>query len=104
MRGVPRGVGREGVVVVEQPGVPLRFDWRWNVLKALMVPWFVLARWRIRVEGLEHVPSQGGAVIAFNHHSYADASCSPGASCTRGSDRCATWRSVRRVRGAGSAG
>jgi len=61
------------VVVVKQAGVPLRFDWRWQVLKALIVPWFVLARWRIRVEGKEHVPQQGGAVIAFNHHSYADA-------------------------------
>jgi len=59
--------------VVKQAGVPLRFDWRWRVLKALIIPWFVLARWRIRVEGLEHVPAQGGAVIAFNHHSYADA-------------------------------
>ena len=59
--------------MVKQPGVPLRFDWRWELLKALIIPWFRLAGWRIRVEGLEHVPSQGGAVIAFNHHSYADA-------------------------------
>lgn len=58
---------------MKQPGVPLRFDWRWQVLKALIVPWFVLARWRIDVQGLEHVPQEGGAVIAFNHHSYADA-------------------------------
>src|SRR5437867_3562901 len=28
--------------------------------------------WRIRVEGLEHVPKSGGAVIACNHHSYVD--------------------------------
>jgi len=59
--------------VVKQAGVPLRFDWRWQVLKGLIVPWFVLARWRIDVQGLEHVPQEGGAVIAFNHHSYADA-------------------------------
>ena len=59
--------------MVKQAGVPLRFDWRWQVLKSLIVPWFVLARWRIRVEGVENVPQQGGAVIAFNHHSYADA-------------------------------
>jgi 1-acyl-sn-glycerol-3-phosphate acyltransferase len=61
------------VVVVKQPGVPLQFDWRWELLKALIIPWFRLAGWRIRIEGLEHVPQQGGAVIAFNHHSYADA-------------------------------
>jgi 1-acyl-sn-glycerol-3-phosphate acyltransferase len=59
--------------VVKQAGVPLRMDWRWQVLKALIVPWFILARWRIRVEGVENVPQEGGAVIAFNHHSYADA-------------------------------
>jgi len=59
--------------VVKQAGVPLRFDWRWQVLKTLIVPWFVLARWRIDVQGVENVPQQGGAVIAFNHHSYADA-------------------------------
>jgi 1-acyl-sn-glycerol-3-phosphate acyltransferase len=59
--------------VVEQAGVPLRLTWRWHVLKSLIVPWFILARWRVRVEGVEHVPQQGGAIIAFNHHSYADA-------------------------------
>jgi 1-acyl-sn-glycerol-3-phosphate acyltransferase len=59
--------------VVKEAGVPLRFDWRWRVLIALLVPWFILARWRIRVEGVENVPQQGGAIIAFNHHSYADA-------------------------------
>jgi 1-acyl-sn-glycerol-3-phosphate acyltransferase len=59
--------------VVKQAGVPLRFDWRWRVLIGLLVPWFILARWRIRVEGVENVPQQGGAIIAFNHHSYADA-------------------------------
>jgi 1-acyl-sn-glycerol-3-phosphate acyltransferase len=59
--------------VVEQAGVPLRLTWRWQVLKTIIVPWFLLARWRIHVEGVENVPRQGGAVIAFNHHSYADA-------------------------------
>ena len=42
--------------MVKQPGVPLQFDWRWELLKALIIPWFRLAGWRIRVEGLEHVP------------------------------------------------
>jgi len=59
--------------VVKQSGAPLRFDWRWRILQSLIVPWFILARWRIRVEGLENVPAEGGAVLAFNHHSYADA-------------------------------
>ncbi len=59
--------------VSEQVGVPLRLDWRWQVLKLLIVPWFILARWRVDVQGVEHVPAEGGAVIAFNHHSYADA-------------------------------
>ena len=59
--------------MVKQTGVPLRLTWRWQVLKALIVPWFVLARWRIDVQGVENVPQKGGAVIAFNHHSYADA-------------------------------
>jgi 1-acyl-sn-glycerol-3-phosphate acyltransferase len=30
-------------------------------------------RWRLIVEGLEHVPRRGGAVIALNHTSYVDA-------------------------------
>ena len=59
--------------MVKQAGVPLRLDWRWQVLKGLIVPWFVIARWRIDVQGVEHVPEEGGAVLAFNHHSYADA-------------------------------
>ncbi len=40
------------------------------VLATLIVR--VLGRWRVRVEGLEHVPADGGAVLAFNHHSYFD--------------------------------
>lgn len=28
--------------------------------------------WRTEVEGLEHVPRHGGALVTFNHHSYAD--------------------------------
>jgi 1-acyl-sn-glycerol-3-phosphate acyltransferase len=59
--------------VVKRKGQPLRRDWRWHLLTSLIVPWFGLARWRIKVEGVEHVPQEGGAIIAFNHHSYADA-------------------------------
>jgi 1-acyl-sn-glycerol-3-phosphate acyltransferase len=52
---------------------PRALDWRWRVIKGVVVPVFLLLRWRIDVRGIEHVPSTGGAVIAFNHHSYADA-------------------------------
>lgn len=31
-----------------------------------------LLGWEVRVEGLEHVPEDGGAVLAFNHHGYLD--------------------------------
>jgi 1-acyl-sn-glycerol-3-phosphate acyltransferase len=31
-----------------------------------------LLRWRIEVRGLENVPRQGGVLVTFNHHSYAD--------------------------------
>jgi len=59
--------------MVKQAGVPLRLDWRWRFLQSLFVPVLAIARWRITVEGKEHVPRTGGAVLAFNHHSYADA-------------------------------
>lgn len=32
----------------------------------------VLFRWRVRVEGLHHVPRDRGAVLVYNHHSYFD--------------------------------
>lgn len=52
---------------------PLVLDRRWRILRSVFVPALALARWRIDVQGAEHVPAPGGAVIAFNHHSYADA-------------------------------
>ena len=51
---------------------PRRIDWRWRLIIGLLVPLFRLARWRIDVQGLEHVPRRGPALIAFNHHSYTD--------------------------------
>ncbi len=51
---------------------PRRIDWRWRAIIVLVVPLFRLARWRIDVQGLEHVPRTGPALIAFNHHSYTD--------------------------------
>lgn len=49
-----------------------RLTWRWRVITVLVVALVRLLRWRIRVEGLEHVPARSGAVLAFNHHSYVD--------------------------------
>ena len=51
---------------------PRRIDWRWRIIIVILVPLFRLARWRIDVQGLEHVPRTGPALIAFNHHSYTD--------------------------------
>jgi 1-acyl-sn-glycerol-3-phosphate acyltransferase len=50
----------------------LRLTWKWRVIIALVVTFVRACRWRIEVEGLEHVPRTGGAVLAFNHHSYLD--------------------------------
>ena len=47
-------------------------SWRWRVIAALVIAVVRLVRWRIDVQGLEHVPRRGGAVLAFNHHSYLD--------------------------------
>jgi 1-acyl-sn-glycerol-3-phosphate acyltransferase len=46
-------------------------------LRFRIVAWIVIlavraARWRVRVEGLEHVPEHGGAVVTWNHHSHVD--------------------------------
>jgi 1-acyl-sn-glycerol-3-phosphate acyltransferase len=43
--------------------------WRWGTL--LISP-LVRAAFRVRVEGLEHVPSSGPAILAFNHMSALD--------------------------------
>lgn len=32
----------------------------------------ILFRWRVRVEGLDHVPRDRGAVLVYNHHGYFD--------------------------------
>ncbi len=41
------------------------------VLKAILTPFLVLF-WRVRVEGREHVPGRGAAVLAANHQSFCD--------------------------------
>ncbi len=51
---------------------PRQLTWRWRVLAAIIILAVRILRWRIEVQGLEHVPARGGAVLAFNHHSYVD--------------------------------
>ena len=41
------------------------------VLKAVLTP-VLLLLWRVRVEGREHVPRRGAAVLAANHQSFCD--------------------------------
>ena len=53
---------------MRRPWLPIR--WRFFAVVTVML--VRLARWRIDVQGLRHVPQRGGAVLAFNHHSYAD--------------------------------
>ncbi len=51
---------------------PSRLTFRWRIVVALVVAMVRLVRWRLEFRNLERVPRQGGAVLAFNHHSYAD--------------------------------
>lgn len=72
----PAPVGGEGSTGGRGPDdalpPPRELDWRWGIIVAIAIGAFWLAGWRPRVRGLEHVPRRGGAVLAFNHHSYAD--------------------------------
>ena len=43
----------------------------WVLKYALLGPWLKLL-FRPRVEGLEHVPTKGAAIIASNHLSFSD--------------------------------
>lgn len=52
-------------------GTP-RLAVRWRILAVIVVALVRLVRWKIDVRGLRHVPQRGGAVLAFNHHSYVD--------------------------------
>lgn len=46
--------------------------WKWRLIAAVAIAARWVLRWRIDVRGLGHVPRRGGAVLAFNHHSYID--------------------------------
>jgi 1-acyl-sn-glycerol-3-phosphate acyltransferase len=52
-----------------QPAVPLPVAY-W-ILKVLLTPVFYLL-WRVEVEGREHVPLHGPAILAANHQSFCD--------------------------------
>ncbi|MEX0836007.1 MAG: lysophospholipid acyltransferase family protein [Nitriliruptor sp.] len=49
-----------------------RLTWKWRVITGLVVAFVRLCWWQVDVQGLTNVPRQGGAVLAFNHHSYLD--------------------------------
>lgn len=49
-----------------------RADGLYHVLARLAMTPIWLQRWRLDVEGLEHVPRSGGAVMVLNHSSFVD--------------------------------
>jgi 1-acyl-sn-glycerol-3-phosphate acyltransferase len=56
---------------VEDAFDPASFGRLYPVARAVLSPLFK-GLWRVRVEGLEHVPSEGGAVFCPNHTSVID--------------------------------
>lgn len=59
--------------MANQPSTPpARLPVRWRVLWTIGISVVSLARWRVTITGAEHLPQTGGAVVVFNHHSYAD--------------------------------
>jgi 1-acyl-sn-glycerol-3-phosphate acyltransferase len=57
--------------VTPPPPAP-RPGWGFRVVAAIAIVVVRALRWRIEVDGLEHVPRRGGAVITWNHHGHAD--------------------------------
>ncbi len=49
-----------------------RPTWRFRIVATIVIVCVSLVRWRVRTEGLEHVPRAGGAVITWNHTSQVD--------------------------------
>ena len=52
--------------------MPPRPTWRFRFLASLVIAFVALLRWRVRGEGVEHVPRHGGAVLTWNHNSHVD--------------------------------
>jgi 1-acyl-sn-glycerol-3-phosphate acyltransferase len=57
--------------VSESPDGP-RASWEYRFAASIAMSPITLQRWRLIVDGLEHVPRHGGAVIALNHTSFVD--------------------------------
>lgn len=56
-----------------QPSTAQRLNLFWRGVRRIAeLIALVVFRWRVRVEGLEHVPRADGAVLVYNHHSYFD--------------------------------
>lgn len=52
-----------------------RPTWRFRLVAALVVGCIRLLGWRFTIDGIEHVPRRGGAVVAWNHTSHVDFLC-----------------------------
>jgi 1-acyl-sn-glycerol-3-phosphate acyltransferase len=46
--------------------------WMFRVAARAVIIFVRLMGWRLDVQGVDNVPRTGGAVVTFNHHSYAD--------------------------------
>ena len=56
-----------------QSSTPSRLTPHWRVVQRIAeFIALVVFRWRVHVEGLQHVPRDRGAVLVYNHHSYFD--------------------------------
>lgn len=54
-------------------GEPTQVNWFWRALRWLVHTLFIrVLGWRHTVQGLDHVPEDGPAVVTWNHHSYVD--------------------------------
>lgn len=62
---------RSGSDVARQPGAT-RPSWGFRVVARIAILLVRLVRWRVTVEGLEHVPRRGGAVLTWNHTGHVD--------------------------------
>lgn len=57
---------------MSESAVVPRADAKYHVLARLAMTPIWLQRWRLDVEGLEHLPRSGGAVMVLNHTSFVD--------------------------------
>jgi len=46
--------------------------WAYRFAAAVSMSPITLQRWQLQVEGLEHIPTHGGVVLAMNHTSFVD--------------------------------